>query len=332
MLRHRLVLLVGAVLAVVCVGVVAVIVAVSGGDDSSSQRRSISVPKLEGSLYDDGGQALAWVRANQDDPSAPVIREKIASVPQAVWITGGDDPAKATSQVKQTVAAAGTAGEVPTFVVYAIPDRDCGGAAAGGAPDGPAYRAWVDAVAGALGPEPSIVVLEPDALAQIDCLEKPQRAARNDLIAYAAGTIGQRAPKAQVYYDAGNSKWKPAGEMAKRLKAAGAEEHGAGISLNVSNFRPTGDEIAYGKQILEQLGVDGKKIVVDTSRNGAGAADGDEWCDPEGRKLGRTPTLDTGDAAVTAFLWVKRPGEADGCAADAGVFVPDLATALAEGT
>lgn len=300
--------------------------------DAEPGRRSISVPTLEGSLYDDGGQALAWVRANRGDPAAGVIEEKIARVPQAVWITGGADPAAAKNQVTQVVRAAGDAGEVPVFVAYAIPGRDCGGAAKGGAADATAYRAWVDALAGGLGPKASIVVLEPDAVAQIDCLDATKRTERNALLAYAARTIADRAPEAQVYYDAGNSKWKPAAEIAKRLKAAGAADHGSGISLNVSNFRPTPDEIGYGKKILAELGVDGKKIVVDTSRNGAGAAADDEWCDPAGRKLGRAPTLRTGDDAVTAFLWVKRPGEADGCAANAGVFVPGLATALADGS
>ncbi|EXG79603.1 glycoside hydrolase family 6 protein [Cryptosporangium arvum] len=327
MRRHRIVLLATAVVVMLGAGVTTLLL--RGG--SEPERRSISVPKLQGSLYDDGGQAAAWVSANQSDPDATVISEKIASVPQAVWITGGDDAAKAGTQVTRTVAAAKAAGEVPALVAYAIPDRDCGGAAAGGAPDGTAYRAWIDAVATGLGPDPSIVVLEPDALAQVDCLDAAKRSERNELITYAARTITEKAPRAQVYYDAGNSKWKPAAEMAERLRAAGADDYGSGISLNVSNFRPTKDEVGYGKRILDGLGVDGKKIVVDTSRNGAGAATDNEWCDPAGRKLGQTPTLDTGDEDVAAFLWVKRPGEADGCAANAGTFVPDLATALAEG-
>jgi endoglucanase len=35
--------------------------------------------------------------------------------------------------------------------------------------------------------------------------------------------------------------------------------------------------------------------------------------------------------SVAAYLWIKLPGEADGCAAGAGQFVPDLAYALATG-
>ncbi|GAA3386420.1 glycoside hydrolase family 6 protein [Cryptosporangium minutisporangium] len=333
MQRHRNVLVVVAIVGVCVVGLGAVIAAfwLSGDDSSDAERRSITVPKLEGSLHDDGGQAAAWVQENQGDPRAAVIEEKIAWVPQAIWVTGGDDPAKAQSQVAKTAAAAKAAGEVPVFVAYAIPERDCGGASKGGSPDADAYRAWIDGFAAGLGPDPSIVVLEPDALAQHDCLDDAKRAARNEMIEYAAKTITDRASQAQVYYDAGNSGWKKPEEMAKRLAAAGAEEYGSGIALNVSNFRPTDDEIGYGKAILDELGVDGKKIVIDTSRNGAGAAEGDEWCDPDGRKLGEYPTLETGDDQVAAYLWVKRPGEADGCAAAAGVFEPDLAASLAEG-
>jgi endoglucanase len=48
-----------------------------------------------------------------------------------------------------------------------------------------------------------------------------------------------------------------------------------------------------------------------------------------GRALGLTPTANTGYSFVDAFLWVKPPGEADGCADKAGTFDPALAAALA---
>ncbi|SHM94582.1 glycoside hydrolase family 6 protein [Cryptosporangium aurantiacum] len=332
MQRHRIVLIAIATLVVFGVALGVTITLISNDSSDDSGPRSIEVPKLAGTLYNDGGQAAAWVQANEGDPKADLIEEKIAWVPQAIWITGGDDPAKATTQVTKVIDAAAAAKKVPVLVAYAIPERDCGGASKGGSPDATSYRAWIDGFAAGLGPEPSIVVLEPDALAQYDCLDETKRGVRNELISYAAKKIADEAPKAQVYYDAGNSGWKSPEEMAKRLRAAGADDHGSGIALNVSNFRPTEDEVGYGTAILDELGVDGKKIVIDTSRNGAGAAEDNEWCDPEGRKLGQYPTLETGHDEVTAYLWVKRPGEADGCAANAGEFVPDLATSLAEGT
>src|SRR5262249_33903281 len=48
-----------------------------------------------------------------------------------------------------------------------------------------------------------------------------------------------------------------------------------------------------------------------------------------GRAIGQAPTTSTNEATVDAFVWAKPPGEADGCAAAAGTFVPDLAYQLA---
>ncbi|SCF71261.1 endoglucanase, partial [Streptomyces sp. MnatMP-M27] len=52
------------------------------------------------------------------------------------------------------------------------------------------------------------------------------------------------------------------------------------------------------------------------SRNGNGPAPGKNdpqaWCNPKGRALGETPTVATGDKAIDAYLWIKRPGESDG--------------------
>ena len=59
-------------------------------------------------------------------------------------------------------------------------------------------------------------------------------------------------------------------------------------------------------------------FVVDTSRNGNGPwlpppyPDPQDWCNPPGRALGDTPTLDSGAALVDAYLWIKIPGESDG--------------------
>ncbi|MBK3561609.1 glycoside hydrolase family 6 protein, partial [Streptomyces sp. MBT56] len=56
-----------------------------------------------------------------------------------------------------------------------------------------------------------------------------------------------------------------------------------------------------------------------------------QWCDPAGRALGRTPTTRTGEARIDAYLWVKLPGESDGCSAAPGAFSPEYAHGLATG-
>ena len=99
----------------------------------------------------------------------------------------------------------------------------------------------------------------------------------------------------------------------------------------MSNFNSTGNESAYGRSILSALsgqGVSGKHQVIDTSRNGGASGD---WCgdDNTDRRIGQYPTTATDDANVDAYLWVKPPGEADGCKFAAGSFQPDLAYSLA---
>jgi endoglucanase len=96
----------------------------------------------------------------------------------------------------------------------------------------------------------------------------------------------------------------------------------------VSNFRTTANEITYGRNVLSAIGAGNLHQVIDTSRNGNGPL-GSEWCDPAGRAIGQAPTTNTGESTVDAFVWAKPPGEADGCAAAAGTFVPDLAYQLA---
>ncbi len=130
--------------------------------------------------------------------------------------------------------------------------------------------------------------------------------------------------------DTGHSSWNSPAEQASRLATAQVTSVADGIFSNASNFMYTSDELAYDKAILAALGNPSNlHIVIDTSRNGNGPAPGNPWCDPSGRALGQVSTAATGDAAVDAYLWVKAPGEADGCAAGAGTFVPDIAYSLA---
>jgi len=54
------------------------------------------------------------------------------------------------------------------------------------------------------------VILEPDSIAQTDCLSGTQRADRFAALAYAGRILKQADPQARVYYDAGHSDWNPA--------------------------------------------------------------------------------------------------------------------------
>jgi endoglucanase len=270
-------------------------------------------------------KAAADLRATHPQDADEV--SKIAQQPQADWF-GDWNPA---SSVKQSVAdrrrTIRRAGAMPVFVVYDIPLRDCGGYSGGGAPSPASYRSWIRHFTAGVGQARVAVVLEPDALASMDCLSSTQQTARLGLLRYAVQTL-TRHPKTAVYLDAGHSGWQSADVMADRLRRADVAD-ARGFSLNVSNFDATSVERTYGHDVSSAVG--GKPFVIDTSRNGLGS--NGEWCNPSGRALGHRPTAHTRDSKVDAYLWIKRPGESDGTCnggPPAGQWWTDYAVGLAE--
>ncbi|HEU5008947.1 MAG TPA: glycoside hydrolase family 6 protein [Jatrophihabitantaceae bacterium] len=251
---------------------------------------------------------------------------RLASIPQATWLVGGT-PAQAAGIVRTEVGAASRSGAVTEFVVYDLPNRDCsGGQSAGGAAENTAYQNYVSAVSAALKGARGIVVLEPDALADLGCLTPTAQTSRLALLKWAVRRLVQ--PGVQVYLDAGHAGWQTSSTMAYRLIKAGIY-YARGFSVNVSSFDATSSEIAYGTKISSQVGW--KRFVVDTSRNGSPTSGG--WCNPAGATTGALPGTDTGTRAADALLWIKHPGESDGACGTstttAGGFDTGLATALA---
>ncbi|MFC8227860.1 glycoside hydrolase family 6 protein [Streptomyces sp. NPDC057287] len=294
---------------------------------TSSERPAPSAARPTALYRHPQSQVLDWVGAHRDDPRRPLIESRIA----AVWFPAYN-PGAVTGQVRSVTAAAEAVGRTPVLVPYAIPDRDCGGASEGGAPGLDAYDAWMEDFAAGLGGGPVIVILEPDAIALSDCLTAGRRADRFASLARAGRTLHAANPRARVYFDGGHSGWHAAAKQAALLREAGAAADGDGVFTNVSNFHSTADETAYARGVLAALGgPPGLGAVVDTSRNGNGAPAAGEWCDPSGRALGRAPTTDTGLTGIDAYLWVKLPGESDGCKGSAGSFTPDYAYELASG-
>jgi len=288
---------------------------------------SATAGTITGTFYrDPNSSVMRWLAANPNDSRAAVIRDRIGSQPQGRWFANYN-PSTITADVSAYVNGANAANQLPLLIAYMIPNRDCGGASAGGAPDFTAYRIWVQRFAAGLGNRTALVLLEPDSIALLTCLNSGQIAERNGALSSAVTTIKQANPNAKVYLDGGHSAWNSAGEQANRLVAAGVRS-ADGFYSNVSNFRTTADEINYGRNILNAIGGSNLHQVIDTARNGNGPL-GSEWCDPAGRAIGRAPTTNTGETTVDAFVWAKPPGEADGCAAAAGTFVPDLAYQLA---
>ena len=175
---------------------------------------------------------------------------KLASWPGATWF-GDDTPAQVNHQVKDLVRKAAAQRSVPVLVAYDIPLRDCSQYSAGGAQSDADYQAWIAAFAKGLGRSKAVVVLEPDALANLpsDCgpTTDPTGALSAGRLAdlrYAVGVL-EAQPGTSVYLDAGNSHWLAVGDAASRLIQAGVAQ-AQGFSLNVSSTQPTAQSDQYG--------------------------------------------------------------------------------------
>ena len=259
-------------------------------------------------------------------PADATQMDKVAAGATARWM--GNWNTNVQADVDAAVTSITGAGALPLFVAYNIPQRDCGGLSGSSTTTADGYRSWITAFANGIGVRKAAVILEPDALAMMDCLTPTDQQLRLDLLKYAVQTFAAKG-SITVYIDAGHPGWRSASTMATRLNNAGvAMAHG--FSLNVSNFLFTSDNVSYGSQISALVG--GKHFVVDTGRNGLGPTADYQWCNPSGRALGTRPTTSTGNALVDAFLWIKTPGESDGAcngAPAAGTWMPEYALGLA---
>ena len=245
-------------------------------------------------------QVTQWASTRPAD--AEQIR-KISTQPMAFWIgTWFSDIRAATSDVVTRSIAAGA---LPTIVLYNIPQRDCGSYSAGGAGSADAYRTYISQVAAGIAGRKTVVILEPDAIANVDCLSATDQELRFTLLREAVVTLTNAG--GLVYIDAGHPGWLGSASAAERLKRAGIA-NAQGFSLNVSNFHTNASNATYGSAVSSLVG--GKHFIVDSSRNGLGL--GSTWCNPDGRALGTSPTSATNHALIDAFLWIKRPGESDG--------------------
>ncbi len=288
-----------------------------------------------GTLYvDPRTQVSSWLRQHPGDGRAAVIRSRIASKPTARWFVSDDD----ARWVDAYVDGAAAAGKVPLLVAYNIPRRDCGSYSAGGAKSTASYLSWITRFANGVGNRKAVVLLEPDSLFYIDCLDAAGLRGRQDLLRRSVDILAAKAPKTTVYLDGGTLVHGTSGaDMAHRLAPAGIGK-ARGFFVNVANFRTDAEAEAFAGQVNRTLkdrhGVSPRHYVIDTSRNGHGS--NGQWCNPAGRKIGRSPAWSSSSAGRDGYVWVKLPGESDGSCGIApssrsGQFVPDLAYKLATG-
>ncbi|MEX0672725.1 MAG: glycoside hydrolase family 6 protein, partial [Candidatus Paceibacterota bacterium] len=288
---------------------------------------SSEISMSESDFYNEEGPADRQYDEWKDDrPEDAELIKKIVDQPIAKWFGGWNNDIK--SDVDAYVSKAHKQGKTPVMVAYNIPDRDCGSHSAGGLSSLSEYEQWINDFADGIDGRDSIVILEPDAAALTNCLDDNEREARLIVLGEAAAVLRDHGAKA--YIDASHANWLSANDMADRLKSAGIEK-ASGFALNTSNFVSTEKNLQYGRDISKQT--NGAHFVIDTSRNGNGAASDNEWCNPEGRALGQKPTFVDNDPLLDAFIWTKVPGESDGkCNGGpaAGVWWPEYALGLAE--
>lgn len=275
-------------------------------------------------VYPESSAAKAAAVANGTQESAPFA--ELARTPTAIWLLPEAHPtAEITEFVARIEADAAAKSQLPVFVVYGIPSRDCGNFSAGGS-SSQEYPLWITAIATGIASSDAIIILEPDALAL-----SPSCGTQDATAAFLRDAITRLSsnPATTIYLDGGHSDWLEPEEMAQLLGAAGVDQV-RGFATNVSNYNSTQDERDYGQTLSDLLG--GAHFVVDTSRNGSGSTG--EWCNPPGRTVGDTPSGVDDDTAQDASLWIKNPGESDGeCngGPPAGQWWPDQALALVSG-
>lgn len=287
-----------------------------GGDSDGGARHEADTrdPQAINRYADAAGYADPDSRAAQaagqakkhGDTDAEAVFDRLAETPTGIWLTPEQYPAgQAGPFVSTTVGDAEDAGEVPTFVVYGIPDRDCTGGFSGGGLPADEYGPWVQEIADAAATGPAVVVVEPDALAA--ALECDRRAERVRLIADAVSRL--EAAGVTTYVDGGHSNWVDPEKLADLLEQVGVEDV-RGFASNVSNYQTDDDERTYDEELSDLLG--GAHYIIDSGRNGNGSIE--NWCNPPDRAYGTDPAAaPTGDAAhLDAYVWVKPPGESDG--------------------
>jgi endoglucanase len=258
----------------------------------------------------------------------------LARTPAAVWAAGQTGEMQQVKKVTQTAAKAHA---TAIIVAYNIPDRDvCGKYSSSPSLAVPAYKAYINQLAVAIGAGQDIVIVEPDAVPDLvrGCLSAAQVTERYHLLYYAMSRLG-RLPHAAVYLDAGNpGMFSDPAQLADPLIEAGIR-FGRGFSANVANFQLTATMVAWSQRLEAALGGE-VGAVIDTSRNGNGpytGPDTPQWCNPPGRAPGPAPRISPGPAGIDAYLWIKDPGVSDGpCNGGpaAGQFWPAYVEGLAE--
>ena len=229
--------------------------------------------------------------------------KKLAAQPSGIWLTPEKYGMRTVHEtVSRFMHSAVRLKKTPIFVVYGIPNRDCGNESGGGLSRRD-YPRWISKIASAVADEEAVIILEPDSLALTEkCNNESERVSEvsSDIEAFAN-------TQAILYIDSGHSQWLSPEKISNLLNRAGVQRV-QGFFTYVANYTTTSKEELFAQQVSTLTG--GAHYVIDTSRNGRGS--NGVWCNPDGRKLGQTTLVNAGGGAEDARLWIKPPGESDG--------------------
>lgn len=267
------------------------------------------------------------MKLTQDQDALRTI-ENLLDTPVAAWLNGDNE--QTSRLIKENIEQSSETNSIPIFAVYNIPQRDLGGEAKGGLSDSEEYKAWIDLVSAEIGDAPSVIILEPDALAGIPEMNEEQQRERIAILHDALGTFFYANPQTAVYLDAGNSKWHDSANVAELINRVDPDgQLVGGIALNVANQLPKNEIVSYAESIVDELGRP-LRLMIDASMTGSVVTDtglASSWCNTDGEHVGSTDNWYDAEAFVEE-AFIKTPGESDGnCGTSqkpAGEFDPEL--------
>lgn len=302
------------------------------GTSTTPPSSTYTVPAGSVKLYVDPSSQIASYATNSSYfPTATAVSRAqwLAGVPQVYW-SGNWDNGSFGSKVADAVSK----GAWFQVAIYNIPNRDLGGASSFGASTGAsAYLSFINACAASIGTANAIIIYEPDAIPQMlqayqaGSQTQAEYNARLSLMQQAITVFRNQCPNARIYVDSAHSAWFPDPTPLVAPLQQVQVQNAHGISVNVSNFRTTAEIIPWANTILSKLNIPYLGWVADVGRNGGNNPQGADWENPGrlgqgpsgGRRFGVSPQyggLSAVDAKCHGLLWVKRPGESDGNAAN----------------
>ena len=225
-------------------------------------------------VADDG----AWQAYQDAGGEQRQMLARIAETPRAMWFGDwiGDD---AIHQRVRDYIADSQRGNPKALVQMAIfrmvpwEHAACGRNPNGG--EAASYKRWIDSFAAAVGKTPTAIIMQPDGPFALCSPGGPTGGnSPTRLIAYATERLS-KLPNTNVYIEIGASDWPAIGQggvpqVMKFLLPMGIE-HARGVALNGTHYTDTRDDIVRGAEVsraLENVGIRGKKVVINTANQG----------------------------------------------------------------